>query len=657
MAGFQPPSLSLNYLPFSGNIPNEEVLLLPEFVPWSQVQIIGKPDWLDVIFIDYAYDEEDEDQIIGLRYTIAIKPQAANQLPVGYHTGNITLRVKRPFVFQDRNYILPVTLRILQYVQLAISPVIWQVNYTQGNTPPSGNFFQVSASRPWSITSNQTYLTFSQTNGVGTAQVAAYVDVNAVPLGTHIAQFLVDDGANTVTGTVVIKIFGDGPNDYVVVNPAGLEFSETYHLNPTDVRTFTVDSSVDNVVSTNVGWLEFSETDLDAGFSTVSVRTINTQTLDLGAYPATISISNPETGTRTIDVILLIVAKQLPGLVNGGFYYSEDRNKLSMNNSAANQQATLAIKATGKFGIKNYVKRVPYYQNLMQSVIGLETKILLTQELIPVLNSSIFYVPIKPVRYDIRLNNVAILGLNNLAQTISSGNQFQNLRFINGRNPVNGKAEKAFFTRLTYLPEKIEVAADGWLAISMRYIGAVSNFKANLIVGNNVAEPIPTIWPVNLSNTEIYTALIKVSELNAVPGNRYLLEFEKMKTEIQIKHSQMPTTQIIWENEWDCPEIFNCTGPLEITNDDGSTTTTLTREGQDYEKTIEIKRPKSFSINTGNIYQAERDFLGTIMHAKRIWIQIGKDRFEVIRNFRNVDIFKTREFVTDFTLKFKAAVQ
>src|SRR5690606_9872491 len=120
----------------------------------------------------------------------------------------------------------------------------------------------------------------------------------------------------------------------------------------------------------------------------------------------------------------------------------------------------------------------------------------------------------------------------------------------------------------------------------------------------------------------------------------------------------LPTAQIIWENEWDLPEIYNCSGPIKITMDEDADTVVTSVDGKEYEKVIDAKKPLEFVINTGNIYNTtEREFLATILSAKRIWVQIGDSRTEVVNSTRNVDIFKTREFAPELDLKFKTAVK
>ena len=642
--GFNPPSLNFNYLPHSGIVPNETVILVPAFIPDAFPAVIGKPDWLDVIYSGEERDSNNE--LVGFRYIISVKPSVADILGLGYFQGAVLMRYKQG-LFNIKIEILPVLLRVLNYTQLAISPRSFTIAYNQGDTAPTARYMNIVASGPWSIAPNQNWLTFSSFNGSGNANVALYVDVAGLPLGTSHARFLVDDGRTQVTGDVFVIVTGETTEEYVIVNPIALEFSETRNQAPTDIRQFTIDSTIESTITTDVPWLALSQTAVDAGYSTITASTQNTQSLLVGMYPATITVSSA-IGEKYIDVLLVISEKQFNNLINNGFYYAKDRNKLTGASSVQNAEVIINIKAQGEsFGIKNYLRKIPYYRNILSTVIGLETDILLSPSELPPLET-LFYKHISPVRYDLRISNRSLTtGFTENVATI------ENLNFINGKTPPSSSESEINLDVLTYLPPKFTAPLDGVIAFSIRTLTPPSCFVS--IIRDGAVIVLPTI-PVSVPNTNIYTGFISLKNYSLKVADRFIVKFGLFQVEAQIKPTELPTAQIIWENEWDCPEIFNASGIVQISLNDGSKTVVTSRDGKEYEKVIEAKSSKSFSITTGNLYSnAELEFLATIMDAKRIWIQIGKTRTPVIHNIRNAEIFKTRDFLPELDLKFKSA--
>ncbi len=652
--GFDPLSLSFNYQPHSGNIPNE-LVVFGDTGLMSDIQIDAAPDWVNVILGDSGYDEESE--LFFQKFIISVKPEVANNLPVGYHAADFRFkcRMQRPPLYFPGDFTsqnLRIVLRVLQYTRLNISPSIFSYTHEMGSPNPEARYMQIETSNAWSIIPNQTWLSFSATNGTGSATIGVFVDKALLPIGRSVGRFLVDDGRTQIEGFVFVTLTGDDQNQYVIVNPASLEFSETYGRPATDVRSFTIDATEEATITADVPWLNISAASAPIGFSTISVNTQDTAILAIGAYPATITISN-SLGEKFIDVLLIISKKQSQTLISNGFYFAEDRNRLTLNSEMPNAEAIINIKAQGEaFGLKNYSKKVPFYRNILSAVVGLETDILLKPAALPPLET-IFYKHISPVRYDFR---VAIKRMDNQPMP-SNLVTIGNVQFINGRTPkastLSGPTQAASVT-LSYLPKKVTVPADGVLALNIYNKTASPTCKITKI--NQGLISLISL-PVNVPETNIYTAIIALKNYNFIPGNDAVILFGSQKTEIQIKPTQHPTASIIWENEWNLPEIYNTTGPISITMNDGSKTVINSRDGQDFEKVIETKQPKSFSINTGNIYStAEREHLATLLSGKRIWVQIGKNRYEVVHAIRNIEMFKTRDFVKDFDLKFKSAV-
>ncbi len=649
--GFNPVSLSFNYLPHSGVIPNEDEIFVME-QEMRNMYVFQKPDWINISLGAITQNEDEQWQ---LTFNVSIKASVANNLPVGFHSGNVVLKgqAKYPPFNNWTNFTtnaLPITLRVLQFTPLSISPSIFTIQHVNGDPNPPANYCRIETSSSWSIVPSENWLTFSQYNGTGSNNVALFVDTATLPIGLSTAQFLVDDGRTQKFGTVHVNVTGTSSEDYTIVNPIALEFSETYGVVPTDVRAFTIDTTLAATLAVDVPWLSLSHLSVPIGYTSVTASTQATQAMAVGTYPGKITVTTTE-GVTIVDVLLIIVAKQFPDIKTNGFYFADDRNKIMLTSSTGNQQAVVTIKAQGPaFGVKNYVRKVPYYRNIASVVVGLETAILLQKAILPPL-ATVFYKAIEPVRYDFRIASQPLTGLPLNPHTTA----IENTHFINGTTPPEDLSSEVSGNILTYLPSKITVPADGFLAFSVRSTATIATCK---IVKIQEASDVPPInIPVSVPATDIYTAIFSVAQLNLVAGDRALFTFGFFEFEIQIKPTQLATTQIIWENEWDLPEIYNCTGPVEIAVLQDAETVTFSVDGQDYEKVIATKDPKEFSLNTGNIYTtAEREFLATLLKAKRVWVEINGTRTEVISSTRNIDTFKTREFTPTLTLKFKSAV-
>src|SRR5690606_9246494 len=133
----------------------------------------------------------------------SIKAGVANNLDIGYYTSKLVIKIFQPVPIY---YQLPITLRILQYIPLSISPSLFYYTHILGDPNPAARYCQISTSGSWSITPNQPWLTFSQYNGTGNATVALFIDTSLLPIGQSYAQFLVDDGRTQKFGQVYVSI-------------------------------------------------------------------------------------------------------------------------------------------------------------------------------------------------------------------------------------------------------------------------------------------------------------------------------------------------------------------------------------------------------------------------------------------------------------------
>lgn len=675
-----PANSSLNYQKFSGIVPSQSVVYLPDNLP-SNVEPTGNwqfltPDWITAI-LDNVIVENGNFQ--SLEFTLAVNTQFANNLAIGLHQETYKLKFTASTALGNVTVTVEsnVTLQVTEATPLSITPQNYSFNYTIGNAAPAQEYLQITTSQNWSVASNQSWLSFSQTNGSGSQTISLNVNPAGLAPGNYTANFIVDDGNSTKTGTVVLVVIGDGSEeDYISVTPEQLLFSEAQGEAPQSNQTITVDTSETLTVEASVAWLAISESNLASGASTFTISTTNTQPLQVGTYPAQVNLVGSAVNF-SIDVLLTIVEETSSGLENFGFYFAHARNRLNLTNGTPNAEVILDYVTQATAGQKQYKKKIPYYQNALSAVIGLETESLLKPQELPLLYTH-FFKPIIPITMVLKVYN-KVIG----KQATTLLKEYFDMSWINGKNPINvlndhfslrditypyalenievayqpgiligsieNHADKRF--RLTYLPKKQYLPKDGVVAFSFYNRNVIS--ECTVSIGEN-----EFTVPINVENTKIYSCFIDLANYDLSIGDKVIIDCGIISSEVIIKDSQLPTQQLIWLNQWDCPEVFNCTGPIELGLDDGNDETTYRVDGKEYTKTIEVKEPRSFSINTGEIYTDEEvNHLASIIRAKKIWIQLGNQRYEVIKNFRGISTFETRRFIKEYDLKFDAATR
>ena len=678
VAGWNPnPTLYLNYQKYSGVLPEEEMFFaFTSSMEPGSVYVHQKPQWLDVIVDEYVYAGG---MVQFVNYRFSINQNQGNNLAVGLYQENVVIKSKQAY-FPFGNFTsvpLQVTLQVTEATPLSITPQNYSFNYTIGSAAPAQEYLQITTSQNWSIASNQSWLSFSQTNGSGSQTISLNVNPAGLAPGNYTANFIVDDGNSTKTGTVVLVVIGDGSEEeYISVTPEQLLFSEAQGEAPQSNQTITVDTSENLTVEASVAWLAISESNLASGASTFTISTTNTQPLQVGTYPAQVNLVG-STVNFSIDVLLTIVEETSSGLENFGFYFAHARNRLNLTNGTPNAEVILDYVTQATAGQKQYKKKIPYYQNALSAVIGLETESLLKPQELPLLYTH-FFKPIIPITMVLKVYN-KVIG----KQATTLLKEYFDMSWINGKNPINvlndhfslrditypyalenievayqpgiligsieNHADKRF--RLTYLPKKQYLPKDGVVAFSFYNRNVIS--ECTVSIGEN-----EFLVPINVENTKIYSCFIDLANYDLSISDKVIIDCGIISSEVIIKDSQLPTQQLIWLNQWDCPEVFNCTGPIELGLDDGNDETTYQVDGKEYTKTIEVKEPRSFSINTGEIYTDEEvNHLASIIRAKKIWIQLGNQRYEVIKNFRGISTFESRRFIKEYDLKFDAATR
>lgn len=680
MAGFNPVTINFNYPKNQGMTPNMVVeATFPEPVALGLLEILHA-DWLDVSI--QGYDPPSPSgplpAITKVIMNVSVNTAMANNMSNGFYSENFRVRSNNidPFNFHTITLTTLSTLQVFEFVPLSISPHLFSAVSNVGDANPPPKFLSITTDSAWSAQTNQSWMTFSQYNGSGNLTIQVFADISALAPGWYSADFLVDDGHTTQTGMYVVQITGSGTEDHLALYPESVVFSETLNQPPASSQTVTIDSTLPVTIDTETPWLQVSTGFFpDAGVNDFTINTFNTELMEVGTYPGQVTVQS-DYGVKIVNVALVIVEEAATGLQTSGFYFAHARNRLNMTTARNDAEVSLAFVTDASMGQKRYRRKVPYYNNTLSVVIGLETEILLEPFDLPDPLITGFYVPLRPIRMELNVFDTEIGGI-----SLWPRGHFQDMKFINGKNPRTALAP--FFDqddiyesgqtfigqegdittqqkyRLTALPKKVYVPNDGMVSFSFYSDEGAPPAQISVL---QVGADLPSSTQINPNPAEgtdrIFSCVMKMADLDFPVGSRLTVTCGIVNFVIVLTQPLYPTAQLIWLNQWDCPEIFNLTGKVEIADEDESDTETLSRDGTDYTSVIEIKEPKSFKVNTGKIFTEEEvKFLAGVLRAKKIWLQIAGRRYEVIKNFDDLPIFETRRFFTDFALKFDSATK
>lgn len=594
------------------------------------------PPWLKLI------KQNDDTENKKLTYKVTVDTTAASNLAAGVYSANIELNERSYVSIFGGNYLagpyfFDVSLKVIDTVRLSLTKQYFSFNYVIGDTSPGSQFMGITTENNWSITLDKPWATVSNANGSGNQTVFLGVNVDGLAPGIYEAGFNVDDGQNIKSGTITLLINGPtDENDYLDLSHTGLSFSEKLGEIPVSSANVKINSSLEVDITTETPWISLSNNSFPEGESSLTISTQNTEALAVGSYRGSFKVQSGYS-TRVVNILLRIVEIVTSGIESDGFYYAKDRNVLFLSTTAENSEALLEFSAFTNNNIRSYKKRIPFFDNAVESIIGLETNTLLKPAALPEFTSGIF-VPIAPIQLDI---NVFDKQVN--SNSLTERSQFTNLNFINGRTPpVQDK--------LSYIPQRITTTRDGKVAFSFISEGQINN----IMITGYVTQAIVVTKPAG----RIFTAVVDLATLNLKPKDKIQISCGPVNIEVMIKEPDQETFQLIYLNEWDCPELINMDGSVEIIKENDSKTVTIAEAGKEISRIIEAKEPQSFRVTTGNIYSdKEVNWLSSIFGSRKMWLEINGERVEVVRTFSRLSVFKSREYNRNYSLTFDAAVR
>ncbi|UOB16569.1 BACON domain-containing protein [Abyssalbus ytuae] len=595
------------------------------------IQILNKPNWLNIVLLGVNTDADP----VEYTYKFSVNTSISSTLQAGTYSQEITFKYKStPFNFTIQEKV-NVVINVFNTILLNVSPSNLNFQYTIGGSVPGNSFLSITSENNWSIIKDQTWITLSKTSGSGNTSISVGVDVSGLTSGNYNGQILIDDGYNQKIVNVSLVVQGENTSDdYLIVSPESFQASETYGEIPSKLRQINIESSENYTIVSNVPWIQLSSSSGSSGISSVTATIINTEFLSIGNYNGVITVTTNYT-VKTINVLLIINQAVINGIESNSFYFAEDRNKLSMSSSVPNSELYIEFETQASKFV-TYNKTVPFFQGVGTAVIGLEAKNLIKENFIPVNITSGVINPVVPMSMNIKAYDKPV---NSMELTLRQ--EFSNLQFINGRSPID-------INKINYLPQSINAVKDAIVMFSF----IASEPPSEITLNGDLTETIAVSLPPSL----IYTAILKLSDYTLLPGNKITISCSGFSVNINIIPSEPQHTRLIFFNEWQCPECITLTGYFEKSKDTDNITTVVAREGKDYTKTIDVREPEEYTVNTGYIYSKnEIEWISNILRSKKIWLEIDGEFTEVICTTRSMSVFKTRRFLNSYNLTFEKA--
>lgn len=652
-----PSTVNFNYTQQSGIIPSQTGSVYLQSLVVASVSFT-KPSWLTVILTNINAQSSGS----TVDFITKVNSSGANVLPEGSHTAQVTLNITydTPFGSQgttQRSY--TVNIDVTAPLVLKIDPQVINKNAEFGAGNPSAVPLSITTENNWSIVTDANWLSVSNSNGNGSDTVNVLFNIDGLSVGSYTGNILVDDGINTKTAVVNLIISSSSSQQFVIVDPDIIEVSENQGQTSQSTGQFILENTLDVDVSTLDSWIDVTATQYTPGIHAISFSIQNTASFNLGSYIGSIQFSSA-IGITNVTILLKILNEGASGITSNATYFAKDYNTLNLRNAQSNAEVVLKHRVETTDGVKIYKRKLPYFKNKIRAEIGLETINLLKPAPITDIDTNRLYRPFIPLKYKIEVFN-KLIGESNL----QLNNTLDDMVFINGRTPedvftnfdlsdVITSSTTVNAKRLSHLPKRVYVHNNSYLSFSF-YRSSPLN-AINITIGSvtdtiNLSSAIPSATINNL-----YTVFINLNNYDLKDGDLVNIDGGIIECTAFIKKPQAESVQLIWQNQWDMPEVFNCTGTFTIDDTSDSETAEYVKDNKEITEEFAFKPAKDFEVNTGDIYtQEEVDQLKTILSGRNIRIKHGDNIYKVVKRFTKLESFETRKFMGAFSLKFESA--
>lgn len=632
MAGIDPtPPIKFTYKKLRTVAP-QEIILDTTYEVIGNITTYNAPNWLKIIFLSKNGNL--------YSYRLTVDTAKAQNLAPGIYTVHPEFRFRAKIVFfVEKDVAIPcaVTLTVIDTIRLSLSPTVINFEYSVGGQVPGLNFLNVTTENSWSLVKDQSWITVNKTLGTGNTTVEIGANVAGLSVGNYSGTIQIDDGYDKKNVTVNLQVKGTNTsNDYLVFTPETIGVSVS-HQEVVDIKKyFHLATSEASIIIVDVPWLVLDDENFAPGDNqSVGINVRNTESLDPGTYIGNVTAQSSFSSIKR-QVLLTVNGVYLDGVEDNGFYFADDRKEVKMDSIIANSELILEYLTTVGNQLYPYTKKAPFFKGVGRSVLGGEAKNLIvpldfTGDIITSVVKGADILNSRILAYD-RIRNTT-------QQTLRR--TYENVRVITGSSPKEDNW-------LTYMPKTIYSFPKGSIAFSFRADEPPENIQITGAVSANIAvEPI---------EGEVFTCFVNLSDYTLTKDDEIDIACGGFIVKIIIRAMEPETTTIVFLNEWNLPEIFNCSGFRENNIERDQTKARYFVDGKERQRILESRAPESYSVNTGFIYtQAEREWLAKILRSPKIWIWTNGRFEEVVCTTDRLRPYGTREFYNAYGLNFEKA--
>lgn len=602
------------------------------------IGFLNVPSWLQVIDIYYNTTTSEP----RIQFTLRINTNAAYNLNEGDYSAEIRLRFNWN-VFGNANATytgtpLLVTLNVQHTTVLSVTPSPLTFNYQTSGPTPSAQTLSVVSGTIWNVIFSPSWVTLSTTNGNGNGLISVNVNPSGLAVGAYSDIIEIQDSFFTRQVVVTLTVTGpDTDTTFLFLTPQNLQFVSELGVDNTTVKTLSLEAShAWNVVSSQ-SWLQISSTSGSAGNQSLDVTVDSDELTDLNvSYIATLVFTSQGI-QKTVFVELILVELLIDGLTSDTLYFADDNNVLQVTNIFPNN--FLLLEGYVSNGSQNTVikRRAPYQNGLAKQYFGLETNYLLKSK-VPTNDLT------TRVKNDIlpTISNFDAINKNRSTDATTLVESFQNIRFLRGKTPATPN-------KLCYIPSAITVTRKAVISLSVLATTAPTDI---VVTGDYTG----TFSSVINNDLYVYNAILNLEPLGLVPGNTINVVFGSLSLDVYIQDDVPETKLLAFENEWLTHEFFECKGFFTEEKTANQTTTTIQDVDVEHTKITEIESGVNYVINTGWIHtRSEIEWLSKVLDSKRVFMYENNEPVEIVLTTKKLEVYKTRENLRSYNLKFKKA--
>lgn len=568
-----------------------------------------------------------------------------DDLPVGLNTFSV------PIVLYDNDLDTNVTvgtitlnITVEDTVLLTATPSNVSFTFQIGGSNPINKLISVNSENNWSVTKTQGWLSLSATSGTNAGSFEIGVITTGLTAGSYTDTVTVDDGTTTRTIAVTFTVTdANTGTDFLFVSPNLLKFGFTVGGTIPPAKNIELNASDTFTAAVNVPWLNLPITTGAAGASIIQLAVVNGADLTAlaeGTHFATVTIT-VGTIVKTVDVELEIYDFTAETPSNTNLLFTDEENTLALTSGRLDTFMELNYTANYNSVLFNYTVKLPFFKGVAKRDVGIiPHKILGNQNIIGLAEFSVFQ-PYFPITVNIETHEKELF-----TEAIVASASVNGLKFIKGYAPNNNLLSE--ISRTVFLTKKATLC---FSVLS----GNVTTAAIN--VTGTITKSIDVTQFLNADN-DFYTVVLPIAYLaDFREGHEINIEFLGETITVVIVDEGIDHSMVYWENNNGCFDSLELKGEVSITPEMKRTTGNFrVNRNTSINKTLQVTKPKGYTINTGIVYtEDELVMIENMLYSKNIYLQTQGFITQVIPSTTRIPGYKTLNTLKGFDINFKNA--